>query len=100
MRSARWPPTSCRAWVPHEQLMAATEDLVTRICAMIDGAVESAKENDPRGDRAPARRPSFKLEALLGYAICGQNPAIRRTIGGVLRQDRQGRVGKTAPPRL
>ena len=55
--------------------MAATEDLVARILRNDRRAVESAKETILEVIGRPLD-DQLKLEALLGYAICGQSPAI------------------------
>lgn len=80
--------------VPHEQLMAATEDLVARILRNDRRAVESAKETILEVIGRPLD-DQLKLEALLGYAICGQNPAIVERSAAFFDKTDKGRVGKT-----
>jgi enoyl-CoA hydratase/carnithine racemase len=80
--------------VPHEQLMAATEDLVARILRNDRRAVESAKETILEVIGRPLD-DQLKLEALLGYAICGQNPAIVERSASFFDKTDKGRAGKT-----
>lgn len=80
--------------VPHEQLMAATEDLVARILRNDRRAVESAKETILEVIGRPLD-DQLKLEALLGYAICGQNPAIVERSAAFFDKTDKGRMGKT-----
>src|SRR5271156_5202586 len=62
--------------VPHEDLMSVTDDLVARILRNDRQAVESAKETIFEVIGRPLD-DQLKLEALLGYAICGDNQVIR-----------------------
>ena len=61
--------------VPHDELMVAAEDMVARILRNDRRAVESAKETifEVIGRTLDEQ---LKIECLLGYALCGGNPAI------------------------
>ena len=80
--------------VPHDQLMAATEDLVSRILRNDRRAVESAKETILEVIGRPLD-DQLKLECLLGYAICGDNPEIVKRSESFLGKTDKGRIGKT-----
>lgn len=61
--------------VPHDDLMPATEDLVSRILRNDQAAIQSAKEtiNEVIG------RPLYdqlRVEAMWGYALCGGNQSV------------------------
>lgn len=84
--------------VPHDQLMSVTEDLVARILRNDRRAVESAKETIFEVIGRPLD-DQLKLEALLGYAICGDNPAIVKRTEEFFDKADRGRVGK-APTSL
>ncbi len=81
--------------VPHDQLMAATDDLVARILRNDRRAVESAKETILEVIGRPLD-DQLRLEALLGYAICGDNPAIKERSEQFFARADKGRVGTTA----
>jgi enoyl-CoA hydratase/carnithine racemase len=78
--------------VPHDELMAVTEDLVAKILRNDRRAVESAKETILEVIGRPLD-DQLKLEALLGYAICGDNPAIRERSERFFEKSDEGRVG-------
>src|SRR5207245_2988525 len=96
MRNARWRRILSRV-VPHEQLMSATQDLVARILRNDRRAVESAKETILEVIGRPLD-DQLRLEALLGYAICGDNPAIVQRSAEFFDKADRGRVGKTSTP--
>ena len=83
--------------VPHDDLMAVTEDLVAKILRNDRRAVESAKETILEVIGRPLD-DQLKLEALLGYAICGDNPAIRERSEQFFDKTDAGRVGTHATP--
>jgi enoyl-CoA hydratase/carnithine racemase len=62
--------------VPHDQLMSTVDSVVASILRNDRQAVESAKETILEVIGRPLD-DQLRLEALLGYAICGDNPAIR-----------------------
>ena len=80
--------------VPHADLMAATEDLVARILRNDRRAVESAKETILEVIGRPLD-DQLRLEALLGYALCGDNPEIVKRTEQFFDKADKGRVGKT-----
>jgi len=80
--------------VPHDRLMSATEDLVARILRNDRRAVESAKETILEVIGRPLD-DQLRLEALLGYSICGDNPAIVQRSAEFFDKSDRGRVGKT-----
>lgn len=81
--------------VPHEQLMAATEDMVARILRNDRRAVESAKETifEVVGRTLDEQ---LKIECLLGYALCGGNPELERRSREFLEKKDKGRAGVNA----
>jgi enoyl-CoA hydratase/carnithine racemase len=81
--------------VPHEELMAATEDLVARILRNDRRAVESAKETifEVVGRTLDEQ---LKIECLYGYALCGGNPELVRRSQEFLDKKDRGRVGAHA----
>jgi enoyl-CoA hydratase/carnithine racemase len=78
--------------VPHDELEAVTDDLVAKILRNDRRAVESAKETILSVIGRPLD-DQLQLEALLGYAICGDNPAIRERSGKFFDKTDEGRVG-------
>ena len=80
--------------VPHEQLMAATEDLVARILRNDRRAVESAKETILEVIGRPLD-DQLRTECMLGYALCGDNPAIAERSADFFAKADRGRAGKT-----
>ncbi len=81
--------------VPHDEVMAAAEDMARRILRNDRRAVESAKETifEVIGRTLDEQ---LKVECLYGYALCGGNPAVEaRTESFFAKQDR-GRAGKNA----
>ncbi|HEX4094976.1 MAG TPA: enoyl-CoA hydratase-related protein [Trebonia sp.] len=83
--------------VPHEDLMSVTDDLVARILRNDRQAVESAKETIFEVIGRPLD-DQLKLEALLGYAICGDNQAIRERSRQFFDRTDAGRIGTTPVP--
>ncbi|QNG38564.1 enoyl-CoA hydratase/isomerase family protein [Geodermatophilaceae bacterium NBWT11] len=84
--------------VPHEDLMTVTDQVVASILRNDRRAVESAKETILEVIGRPLD-DQLKLEALLGYAICGDNPAIRERSEAFFAKTDAGRAG-TAPTPL
>lgn len=83
--------------VPHDELMAVTEDLVSKILRNDRRAVESAKETILSVIGRPLD-DQLQTEALLGYAICGDNPAIRERSEKFFAKTDEGRAGTHATP--
>jgi enoyl-CoA hydratase/carnithine racemase len=83
--------------VPHDELMAATEDLVARILRNDRRAVESAKETifEVIGRTLDEQ---LKVECLFGYALCGGNPELVKRSKDFLDKTDRGRVGVNATP--
>ena len=81
--------------VPHEELMAATHDLVARILRNDRRAVESAKETifEVIGRTLDEQ---LKVECLYGYALCGGNPVIRQRSQAFFDKQDRGRAGVNA----
>ena len=80
--------------VPHDDLMDVTEDLVAKILRNDRQAVESAKETIFEVIGRPLD-DQLRTEALLGYAICGDNPAISERSDSFFRRQDAGRAGTT-----
>jgi enoyl-CoA hydratase/carnithine racemase len=80
--------------VPHGDLKAAADDLVSRILRNDRRAVESAKETILEVIGRPLD-DQLKLECLLGYALCGDNPEVVRRSAEFFEKKDKGRVGKT-----
>ncbi|MCW2813079.1 MAG: enoyl-CoA hydratase/isomerase family protein [Nocardioides sp.] len=83
--------------VPHEDLMATVDTVVASILRNDRRAVESAKETILEVIGRPLD-DQLRLEALLGYAICGDNPAIRERSERFFDKSDEGRVGTHATP--
>lgn len=83
--------------VPHDELMACAEDMAAKILRNDRQAVESAKETimDVIGRQLDDQ---LKIEALLGYAICGNNPAIVERSREFFEKRDAGRVGTKPTP--
>ncbi len=83
--------------VPHDQLMAAADDMVARILRNDRRAVESAKETifEVIGRTLDEQ---LKVECLFGYALCGGNPELTRRSQEFLDKADRGRVGVNATP--
>jgi enoyl-CoA hydratase/carnithine racemase len=77
--------------VPHEQLMAVTEDLVAKILRNPRRGVESAKETILEVSGRPLD-DQLRTEALLGYAIM-DDPEIQERAKQFLEKTDHGRVG-------
>jgi enoyl-CoA hydratase/carnithine racemase len=77
--------------------MAPAEDMAARILRNDRQAVESAKETimDVIGRQLDDQ---LKIEALLGYAICGDNPAIAERSQAFFEKRDAGRVGTNPTP--
>lgn len=78
--------------VPHDDLESATNDLVAKILRNDQKAMESAKETIFEVIGRPLD-DQLKLEALLGYALCGDNPAIRERSAQFFDKTDPGRAG-------
>lgn len=83
--------------VPHDQLMATTEDLVAKILRNDRRAVESAKETILEVIGRPLD-DQLRIEALFGYALCGGNPTIAERSQQFFDKTDRGRVGKHSTP--
>ncbi|MCW2758118.1 MAG: enoyl-CoA hydratase/isomerase family protein [Nocardioidaceae bacterium] len=81
--------------VPHDDLTAVTDDLVAKVLRNDRRAVESAKETILSVIGRPLD-DQLQLEALLGYAICGDNPAIRERSAQFFDKTDEGRAGTHA----
>jgi enoyl-CoA hydratase/carnithine racemase len=83
--------------VPHDQLMAAADDIVARILRNDRRAVESAKETifEVIGRTLDEQ---LKVECLFGYALCGGNPELERRSKEFLDKKDAGRTGVNATP--
>ncbi|WP_293389419.1 enoyl-CoA hydratase/isomerase family protein [Nevskia sp.] len=81
--------------VPHDQLMAAVEDMVAKILRNDRRAVESAKETifEVIGRTLDEQ---LKVECLYGYALCGGNQELNRRSQEFLDKKDKGRVGVNA----
>ena len=83
--------------VPHDELMDATEDLVAKILRNDRRAVESAKETIMEVIGRPLE-DQLRTECMLGYALCGDNPAIAERSEQFFERKDAGRVGTTPTP--
>lgn len=83
--------------VPHDELIAAAEDMAAKILRNDRRAVESAKETifEVIGRTLDEQ---LKTECLLGYALCGDNPAVVERSQQFLDKQDRGRVGVNATP--
>jgi enoyl-CoA hydratase/carnithine racemase len=83
--------------VPHDQLMAAADDMVARILRNDRRAVESAKETifEVIGRTLDEQ---LKVECLYGYALCGGNPAVVRRSQEFFDKQDKGRAGINSTP--
>ena len=83
--------------VPHDELMAAAQDMAARILRNDRRAVESAKETifEVIGRTLDEQ---LKIECLLGYALCGGNPELVKRSQEFLDKQDRGRVGTHATP--
>jgi enoyl-CoA hydratase/carnithine racemase len=83
--------------VPHDELMAAADDMVARILRNDRRAVESAKETifEVIGRTLDEQ---LKVECLFGYALCGGNPEVERRSREFLDKKDAGRAGVNATP--
>ena len=81
--------------VPHDELMAAAEDMVARILRNDRRTVESAKETifEVIGRTLDVQ---LKVECLFGYALCGGSPAIVQRSQEFFDKNDRGRVGTKA----
>src|SRR6202171_1603908 len=81
--------------VPHDQLMAAADDIVARILRNDRRAVESAKETifEVIGRTLDEQ---LKVECLFGYALCGGNPSVEQRSQQFLEKKDAGRAGVNA----
>jgi len=83
--------------VPGDQLIACAEDIVAKILRNDRRAVESAKETILEVIGRPLD-DQLRLECLLGYALCGDNPEIVKRSSEFLEKKDRGRVGRNATP--
>jgi hypothetical protein len=83
--------------VPHDEVMAAVEDMVVWILRNDRRAVESAKETifEVIGRTLDVQ---LKVECLFGYALCGGSPAIVQRSQEFFDKNDPGRVGTKATP--
>ena len=81
--------------VPHDELMAAAEDMAKKILRNDRRAVESAKETifEVVGRTLDEQ---LKVECLFGYALCGGNPEIPKRSQQFFEKTDKGRAGATA----
>jgi enoyl-CoA hydratase/carnithine racemase len=81
--------------VPHDELMAAVDNMVARILRNDRRAVESAKETifEVIGRTLDEQ---LKVECLFGYALCGGNPSVEQRSQQFLEKKDAGRVGVNA----
>jgi enoyl-CoA hydratase/carnithine racemase len=81
--------------VPHDELMAAADDMVARILRNDRRAVESAKETifEVIGRTLDDQ---LKVECLFGYALCGGNPAVEQRSQQFFEKKDAGRAGVNA----
>lgn len=81
--------------VPHDELMAATEDLVARILRCDRAATESAKETLLEVIGRPLH-DQLRVEAMWGYALCGGNQTVMERSQQFFDKADKGRAGVTA----
>ena len=81
--------------VPHDELMAASEDMARRILRNDRRAVELAKETifEVIGRTLDEQ---LKVECLYGYALCGGNPVIAQRSQEFFDKKDKGRAGANA----
>jgi enoyl-CoA hydratase/carnithine racemase len=81
--------------VPHDELMPATEDLVSRILRCDQAATESAKETllECIGRTL---HDQLRVEAMWGYALCGGNQTVMARSQEFFDKTDRGRAGATA----
>lgn len=83
--------------VPHDDLMPATEDLVSRILRNDQRAIESAKETLLECIGRPLH-DQLRVEAMWGYALCGGNESVMRRSQQFFDKTDAGRAGRSATP--
>lgn len=83
--------------VPHDDLMAATEDMVARILRCDRAATESAKETLLEVIGRPLH-DQLRVEAMWGYALCGGNQTVMERSRQFFDKSDKGRAGATASP--
>jgi enoyl-CoA hydratase/carnithine racemase len=83
--------------VPHNELMAAAQEMAARILRNDRRAVESAKETifEVIGRTLDEQ---LKVECLFGYGLCGGNPAIVERSQAFFDKNDRGRAGTKATP--
>jgi len=81
--------------VPHDELMPATEDLVSRILRNDQAAIVSAKETLLEVIGRPLH-DQLRVEAMWGYALCGGNQTVMERSQQFFDKKDRGRAGDTA----
>lgn len=81
--------------VAHDDLMPATEDLVSRILLNDQRAIESAKETLLECIGRPLH-DQLRVEAMWGYALCGGNQSVMERSQQFFDKADRGRAGVTA----
>jgi enoyl-CoA hydratase/carnithine racemase len=81
--------------VPHDELMAATDDLVARILRCDQKAIESAKETILEVIGRPLH-DQLRVEAMWGYALCAANMSVQSRTQEFFNKTDKGRAGDTA----
>ena len=81
--------------VPHDELMAATEDMVARILRCDRAATESAKQTllECIGRTL---HDQLRVEAMWGYALCGGNQTVMERSRQFFDKTDKGRAGATS----
>ncbi|MFI6247495.1 enoyl-CoA hydratase/isomerase family protein [Streptomyces sp. NPDC051016] len=83
--------------VPHGELEAQTELLVSTILRCDQAAVESAKETVLEIVGRPLH-DQLRVEAMWGYALCAANPTVTGRSQQFFDKTDRGRAGATASP--
>jgi enoyl-CoA hydratase/carnithine racemase len=81
--------------VAHDDLMPATDDLVSRILRNDQRAIESAKETLLECIGRPLH-DQLRVEAMWGYALCGGNQTVIARSQQFFDKTDKGRAGATA----
>jgi len=81
--------------VAHDDLMPATDDLVSRILRNDQCAIESAKETLLECIGRPLH-DQLRVEAMWGYALCGGNQTVIARSQQFFDKTDKGRAGATA----
>lgn len=83
--------------VPHDTLMAVTEELVAKILRCDQRAIESAKETILEIVGRPLH-DQLRVEAMWGYALCAGNLSVQSRSQDFFDKTDRGRAGRTATP--